>query len=58
LKYGMSGELNRFVMAHLYLPTLAYEARKVFPNFVALPGSDIGNENCRLTPVVQSPLFP
>jgi hypothetical protein len=58
LKYGMSGELNRFVMAHLHLPTLTYEARKVFPNFVALPASDIRNENCRLTQVVQSPLFP
>jgi hypothetical protein len=58
LKYGMSGELNRFVMTHLHLPTLAYEARKVFPNFVALPGSDMPNENSRLTQVVPSPLLP
>jgi hypothetical protein len=57
LKYSMSSELNRFVMAHLHLPTLAYEAQKVFPNFVALPGSDMRNENCPLTQVVQSPLF-
>ncbi len=38
LKCGISAELNRFVTDHLHLPTLAYEARKVFPNFVALPG--------------------
>jgi hypothetical protein len=57
LKYVMSGELNRFVTAHLHLPTLAYEAQKVFPNFVALPGSDMRNENYALTQVIQSPLF-
>jgi len=36
LKYAMSADLNRFVAAHLKLPSLAYEARKVFSNFVAL----------------------
>lgn len=36
LKYAMSGELRRFVTAHLHFPTLAYEARKVFPNFVTV----------------------
>jgi hypothetical protein len=36
LKYAVSGELNRFVTVHLHLPTLAYEAQKIYPNFVAL----------------------
>ena len=36
LKYAMSGELQRFVTTHLHLPTLAYEAQKVLPNFDAL----------------------
>jgi hypothetical protein len=37
LKYAVSGELKQFVTAHLHLPSLTYEARKVFSHFAALP---------------------
>lgn len=58
LKYATSGDLNRFVAAHLHLPTLAYEARKVFPNFVALPAWDMRNENYRPSRILQSQASP
>jgi hypothetical protein len=58
LKYAISGELDRFVTAHLHLPTLAYEAQKIFPNFVALPASDMRNENYHPSRIWQSQLVP
>ena len=39
VKYGLSSELIQFINTHLQVPSLLYEAGKIFPRFVALPTS-------------------
>jgi hypothetical protein len=56
LKYAVSRELNQFVAAHLHLPSLAYEARKVLPHLAAFPISGTRVETLR-SPVLRPQLF-
>jgi hypothetical protein len=44
LKFALSGELKRFVTAHLHPTTLVYEAQKVLPNFTTLTDEPTTNE--------------
>jgi hypothetical protein len=37
LKYQLTDEMQRFIATNLYLPTLLYEAAKVFPGSAVLP---------------------
>ena len=39
VKYVLSGELIQFINTHLQVPSLSYEAGKIFPRFVVLPTS-------------------
>src|SRR6266849_5405954 len=39
VKYLLSSELIQFINTHLQVPSLLYEAGKIFPRFVALPTS-------------------
>jgi len=39
VKYMLSSELIQFINTHLQVPSLLYEAGKIFPRFVALPTS-------------------